>query len=244
MEDEIRLDGYIASIWRGKWFILVAVALAGFVTAYLTWGRPTYSSSALVQVGKVWKEPLEDLSTTSEVINSDGFLADLASKLGTPADRLKAAVHAETIVSAGPLRTSYPILVRVSAAAQTPEESARLVTAVTDEVVARHHVLYDRAIAPHLEHQRQLESAIGADGRTADETIKLLASLDEVKSNNASPSVTQETHLIEAVTPGPVTKPAILRPTITACLLTAVIAASVAAAVGRRSRSLARHGAF
>jgi len=242
MEDEIRLDGYLASIWRGKWFILLAIAVSGLAAGYFASGPPTYSSSARIQVGKVWKEPLEDLYTTAEFINSDGFLTALASKLGAPPGRLKAAVHAETIASSGPLRTSYPILVRVSASAPTPDESARLVTAVADEVIASHQKLYDQAMVPHLEHQRQLESALAATGKNADGTVKLLTSLDEVKSNNVSPTITQKTSLIEGVTPGPVTKPAVLRPTITACFLAAVISISIAAAAGRRSQSFAPQG--
>jgi len=63
--------------------------------------------------------------------------------------------------------------------------------------------------------------------------VKLLAALDEVKSNNTSPNITEKTYLIEGVTPGPATKPALLRPTITACLITALVSLIVAASGGR-----------
>jgi len=69
--------------------------------------------------------------------------------------------------------------------------------------------------------------AIGA--RSADETAKLLAALDEVKSNNVSPSTTEKTYLIEGITQGPATKPALLRPAVTACLITALISLFIAA---------------
>jgi capsular polysaccharide biosynthesis protein len=232
MDDEINLNSYIASIWRWKWFILAATALAGVVTTYFESKPATYTASALIQVGKAWKEPLEDLYTTSELINSDGFLNALASKLGTTPARLKNAVHAETI-TVGPQRASHPIMVRVTAGTGSPDESARLVQAAADEVISRHQKLYDQAMAPHLEHQRQLESAVAAGGRSADDMIKLLAALDEVKSNNTSPNITEKTYLIEGVTPGPVTKPALLRPTITACLIAGIISLFVAAAAGR-----------
>jgi capsular polysaccharide biosynthesis protein len=232
MDDEINLNSYIASIWRWKWFILAATALAGVVTTYFESKPATYTASALIQVGKAWKEPLEDLYTTSEVINSDGFLNALASKLGTTPGRLKNALHAETI-TVGPQRASHPILVRVTAGTGSSDESARLVQAAADEVISRHQKLYDQAMAPHLEHQRQLESAVAAGARSADDMVKLLAALDEVKSNNLSPNITEKTYLIEDVTPGPVTKPALLRPTITACLIAGIISLFVAAATGR-----------
>jgi hypothetical protein len=232
MEEEINLDGYIASIWRWKWLILVAVVLAGLVTAYSESKPTTYTASALIQVGKVWKEPLEDLYTTSELINSEAFLAGLATKLGTTPERLRTVLHAETI-TAGPPKASRPILVRISASAASFDESARLVQATSDEVISRHQQLYDQAMAPHLEHQRQLEAAVAAGGKSADELVKLLAALDEVKSNNSSPNITEKTYSIEGVTPGPATKPAILRPTITACLIAALISSFVAAAAGR-----------
>jgi len=214
---------------------LIAIVLAGLVTAYSESGPSTYTASALIQVGKAWKEPLEDLYTTSEVINSDGFLNALASKLGTTPGRLKNALHAETI-TVGPQRASHPILVRVTAGTGSSDESARLVQAAADEVISRHQKLYDQAMAPHLEHQRQLESAVAAGGRSADDMIKLLAALDEVKSNNLSQNLTEKTYLIEDVTPGTVTKQALLRPTITACLIAGIISLFVAAAA-RRLRS-------
>jgi capsular polysaccharide biosynthesis protein len=234
MDDEINLNPYIASIWRWKWFILAATALAGVVTAYFEWKPPTYTAFALIQVGKVWKEPLEDLYTTSELINSDGFLNELASRLGTTPDRLKNELHAETI-TVGPPKASHPIMVRISAGTGSYEESARVVQAAVDEVISRHQNLFDRGLVPHLEHQRQLESAAAAGVRSADEMVKLLAALDQVKSNNASPNITEKTYLIEGVTPGPVTKPALLRPTITACLIAGIISLFVAAAARRLS---------
>jgi len=235
MEEEIKLNEYIASIWRWKWLILIAIVLAGLVTAYSESGPSACTASALIQVGKAWKEPLEDLYTTSELINSDGFLNALASKLGTTPDRLKSELHAETI-TVGPQRASHPILVRVTAGTDSFDESARLVQAAADEVISRHQKLYDQAMAPHLEHQRQLESAVATGGRSADDMVKLLAALDEVKSNNTSPNITDKTYLIEGVTPGPVTKQALLRPTITACLIAGIISLFVAAAA-RRLRS-------
>src|SRR5215472_18784215 len=128
MEEEIKLDQYIASIWRWKWFILIATALAGLVTAYAVSKPTSYTASALVQVGKVWKEPIEDLYTTSELVNSDGFLTALATKLGTTPERLKIALHAETI-TVGPQRASHPILVRILAGTGSAAESERLVQA-------------------------------------------------------------------------------------------------------------------
>ena len=235
MEEEIKLNEHIASIWRWKWLILIAIGLAGVVTAYSESGPSTYTASALIQVGKAWKEPLEDLYTTSELINSDGFLNELASKLGATPGRLKNALHTETI-TVGPQRASHAILVRVTAGTGSPDESARLVQAAADEVISRHQKLYDQAMAPHLEHQRQLESTAAAGGRSADDMVKLLAALDEVKSNNTSPNITDKTYLIEGVTPGPVTKQALLRPTITACLIAGIISLFVAAAA-RRLRS-------
>src|SRR5215510_14390801 len=124
-EDEIRLDRYIRAVWRAKWLIALAIILAAGITAYLANSQPTLrKATALIKIGRVWKEPLEDPYITEKVINSPGFLKELGQKIGVGLARLKQNIRAETVI-AGPRRSRYPILVSVTATAETADEAVR-----------------------------------------------------------------------------------------------------------------------
>jgi uncharacterized protein involved in exopolysaccharide biosynthesis len=206
-EETISLDRYLAAVWRAKWLIIIAVAGAAAITAFLGFRQPTlYTASALVEVGRVWKEPVEDTYTTTEVINSAGFAHRLAEKTDLKAGQLRRSVRAET-VTAGPRRTRYPILVRITATTSSVDESERLASAVADAIIEDHGKLFDQALAPRLERQMRLEEMLKAQSNASSSeasemSLRLQAELAEVKANNASPTVTEKTRLVEPVVPG------------------------------------------
>jgi hypothetical protein len=129
----------------------------------------------------------------------------------------------------------YPILIRVTAKTESAEESVRLAQAVADEIIARHEKLFEEAIAPHLERQRQLEQRlkeIGSPPSDRDFAFKLEGELDEVKASNSSPTSTDKTHLVEKVVPGAAIRPDIWRGAATAGLMAAIAGVAVACLVG------------
>lgn len=215
-EENISLDRYVAAVWRVKWFIIIAVVGAAAVTAFLALRQPTlYTASALIEVGRVWKEPLEDTYTTTEIVNSPGFLHRLADKTGIRAGQLRRSIRAET-VTAGPRRSSYPILLRVTATTESFDESVRLAGMVADAVIEDHNKLYIEALAPRLERQQRLEAMLKDESLASSPggrelAIKLQADLDEVKSSNSSPTVTEKTRLVEPIAPGTATAPTVWR---------------------------------
>ena len=81
-EEEITLDRYLIAVWRAKWFILLLVLASAGAAALLALRQPTlHTAAALIKVGRVWKEPLEDPYVTTEVANSQGFNRELAEKI-------------------------------------------------------------------------------------------------------------------------------------------------------------------
>jgi hypothetical protein len=233
MEAEIKLNRYFAAIWRARWLILAGVALAGMVAAIIALRQPTfYAASAKIQVGRVWKEPLEDTYVATEVVNSNGFIHELATKIGANPAYLKRSLHAETI-TAGPPRAIYPILVRITAKATSAEEAIKLARAATDELLARHDELFNQAIASHLERQRSLESLqANRNFSSAEEAIKLQRELDEVKSANSSPTQTERSHLIGAIVLDHVERPPVVRNAAVAMLMAAILCTGVAVLFG------------
>ncbi|HXG66349.1 MAG TPA: Wzz/FepE/Etk N-terminal domain-containing protein [Blastocatellia bacterium] len=230
-EQALRLDAYFAAVWRAKWLILALVLAAAGITAFLGYRQsPQHTATALLEVGRVWKEPLQDIYAATETINSDGFLQQLAEKTGARPGPLKRSVRAET-VTVGPNRLRYPILVRIIATTANSAESVRLAQAVADELIARHEKLFQDALAPHLEHQRRLEERLKDPSvqSSRDLASRIESELDEVKAKNTSPVITRKTSLLEPVVPGGAIQPAVWRNVAAAALMAAFAGIAVAA---------------
>lgn len=233
LEDEIRLDGFLKRVWRGKWLIILLVLVASAAAAAIGLREPALSTAtALIEVGKVWGKPLKDIYVTVEIANSPGFIRELAAKSGVTPGLLRRSVQVAAVESGVP-HSIYAILIRVTAKTESPEESVRLAQAVADEIIARHEKLFQEAIAPHLERQHQLEQRLKeATPSDRDLTFKLEGELDELKANNQSPISSEKTHLVESIVPGPTIRPDIWRGTATAALIAAVAGVAAACLIG------------
>ena len=234
-EQEIRLDSFFKWVWRGKWLIIFLVVIAGGAAAIMGLRQPeVHTSIALLEVGQVWGEPLKDIYVTVETANSPGFIQDVAARTGVRPGQLSKSVQVDALESGVP-HSLYPILIRVTARTETADESVRLAQAVADEIVARHEKLFDEAIAPHLERQRQLEQRlkeIGSAPSDRDFAFKLESELDELKANNSSPTSTRKTHLIEKVVPGATLRPDVWRGAATAGLIAGIAGVVVSCIIG------------
>lgn len=231
--EEISLDRYFAALWRAKWLILILTIIAAAVTAYLGMRQPTlYTASALIEVGRVWKEPLEDPYTTAELAQSAGFLQKVAAQSGANANRLKRGIKSD-VIQGGPRRSQYPILVRITATTGDSDEAMNLAQMVADEVINRHEGLFDKAIAPHRERehqiQQQLKDISSQSSPAARELeLKLTDELYKVKSSNQSPVITEKTGLADPVSTGPTIRPSPWRNVLIASLLTFIVACAAA----------------
>jgi hypothetical protein len=238
-EEEIRLDKYLAAVWRAKWLIILGVLLAAGATYLLASRQPTtYKATALLKIGRVWKEPLEDPYVTERIINSAGFQNELAKKIRVNPRQLRRSVQAETII-AGPRRSRYPILVSITATStETEDEAVHLTEAVADEVSARHEVLFNEALKPHLEQQRRLEERYkelaAQAGAQRDLLLKVEGELNEVRANNSvsNVNVTEKTRLAVDIAPEASARPPVWRNVAAAALVAAVVCVAAAAMAG------------
>lgn len=233
LEEDLRLDSFLVWVWRAKWLILLLVLAASGVAAAMGLRQPAVSTAtALLEVGKVWGKPIRDIYITVEIANSPGFIQEVASKAGVKPGQLARAVQVAPVESGVP-HSIYAILIRVTAKNESADESVRLAQLVADEIVSRHQKLFDEAIAPHLERQRQLEQRLKeSPPADRDLAMKLEAELNELKANNSSPISTDKTHLVEKVVPGSTVRPDIWRSTATAGLIAAMVGIAVACVVG------------
>jgi hypothetical protein len=263
MTEEIKLNQYLDSLWRAKWLIVLAAIVAGIAVGYYRYRQPpTFTAEGLLQVGRVWKEPIEDPYLTTEIINSGSFSRELAPRLGVPPGLLRRSLKA-AIVTAGPQRTGYPILVTITASGGTSGEAIRMARTAADEVIARHELTYNQSVGPHLDYQKQLEAALGPTGvltishgagepgkanadaeaarpsvpagaapQISDALAKILHDYDEVKSFNESTAITQRSRLLGDVVATGSTRPSIATPAVIAAVLAALIAGTAAMLLG------------
>jgi Chain length determinant protein len=233
--DEIRLDSFLAWVWRGKWLIVFLVVIAMGAAVLMGLRQPeSYTADALVEVGRVWSKPITDIYITVEIANSPGFVEDVAAKAGVKPGQLGKSVQVAAVESGVP-HSLYPILIRVTAKAETADDSVRFARTVADEIVARHEKIFDEAVAPHLERQHQLEQRfkeLGSSPSDRELAVKLEGDLDDVKANNASPVSTAKTHLVEKVVARRAAQPGIWRGAATAALIAAVVGVVVASLIG------------
>ncbi|HYM00123.1 MAG TPA: hypothetical protein VEZ90_14315 [Blastocatellia bacterium] len=241
------MNRYFGALWRAKLIILSVTAVVAAATWFYARRQPTaYSASGLLQVGRVWKDQIEDPYVVTETINSPGFAHDVASAIGLKPGQLKRSVHATT-VTAGPPRATYPILVQVTATTDNAAESARIAEAILEEVIKRHDSIFDQAMAPHLSYQQIVESRLADSGfppqalsstsapnqtltsptsgrMPGDEVVKWQRELQDVRTSNTSPTYTERSHLVDKVVPTGSVSPDKLKPAATAASITLLVA--------------------
>jgi LPS O-antigen subunit length determinant protein (WzzB/FepE family) len=233
MSDEVRLDKYFSALWRAKWFILLAVIAVTAIATYMAKQQPTlYTADAIVEVGRVWKEPLEDTYITEQVVKSAGFLHELAPKIGVRPRQLKNSIQSEAII-VGPRVSRYPILLKISASAESESEAVRLAQGVADELISRHEKLFNEALAPRQARQQKLEAQLKelqAQASTSRELlIKLEDDLDTAKFNNSSPTMSRKTALKEAIVASSTIPPTGWRSAASAALVTFIACVTLVA---------------
>ena len=234
-EEEIRLDSFFRWIWRGKWLIILLVALASGTSLIFGLRQPeVHTATALVEVGRVWSKPLKDIYVTVEIANSQGFVQDVAAKAGVKPGQLARNVQVAAVESGVP-HSLYPILIRVTAKNENADEAVRLAQAVADEIVSRQEKPFEEALAPHIDRQHQLEDRLKelrASPSNPEFGIKLEDELDEVRTNNTSPISTEKTHLAEKVVPGTTTRPDVWRGVLSAGAIAALVGIVAACIIG------------
>ena len=230
--NEVNLDKYLAAVWRAKWLIFLIALAAAAVAYYFARQQPlVYKANAIIEVGRVWKEPLEDLYITEQTTNSSGFLHELANKIGVKAKALNHQVQAEAL-TAGPRRSRYPTLLQITATTESEEEAVRLAGAVADAVIARHDKLFDDALALHKAREQRLEEQLKDLKTQAAASRELLFKiedeLDSTRYNNTSPTATRKTTLTQPIVASAVAIPSPWRSVVAAALIAAIAVIALA----------------
>jgi hypothetical protein len=236
-QEELNLDVYARAIWRAKWVILIVAIASGAVAAYWTYRQPVqHKAVALIRIGRVWKEPLEDYVVAEKVAGSQGFLREAAASAGLTPRQLRRSVRVETL-QGGSRRNRYPVLLQVTATSES-DDANQLAEAVANQIVARHAAMFEEALKPHLEQQQRLEERqkeLSSQPASRDLLLKLESELDTVRANNSlsNTPVTEKTYIIGTPASEQVARQSIWRPAAAAALIMGSATALFAALAAR-----------
>jgi LPS O-antigen subunit length determinant protein (WzzB/FepE family) len=208
---------YIRAVWRRKWFIISIVLLVAAISLILGLREPrVYASTALIKVGRIWNEQIEDPYVVTEIINSQPFLSRLGQRLSTKQKprALSQALTAERL-EGGKARNRYVYLIRLTARGSTPEEAKELVRAAADQIIEQTAEKFESAYPVYTAREKALQERIDtlkATISSAGSPTSLAAieaqrldlqsiekELFETQLNNQSPLKTYRTQLAEEI---------------------------------------------
>jgi hypothetical protein len=236
-EQELNLDTYARAIWRAKWIIIAAALAASAIAAFTVYSRPIqHRAVALIQIGRVWKEPLEDYFVAEKVASSPVFLRNAATGAGLNPRDVRRSVAVE-VIQGGPRRARYAVLLQVAATSENQDDALRFADVVVKAIIARHDAMFEEALAPHRDQQHRLEERqkeLAGQPSSGDLLIRVEHELDDVRAKNtvSDGSITDKTRLIQEPSSDAVPRASLLRPTVAAGSLTALAVALIAAIAG------------
>jgi uncharacterized protein involved in exopolysaccharide biosynthesis len=212
------LAPYIRAIWKRKWFITVIVLLSAAISLTLGLREPkVFAATALIKVGRIWSEPVEDPYILTEIMNSQPFLARVSERLSgnRRPKELASALSAERL-EGGRARNRYVYLIRITARGGTPEEAKELAKAAADQTIEESQKKFDAAFPAYEARSKtlkekldSLKSALASAGSSSSlgsleaERLELQLveqQLFETEMNNQSPLKTYRTQLAEEIT--------------------------------------------
>ncbi|MEW6735033.1 MAG: Wzz/FepE/Etk N-terminal domain-containing protein [Acidobacteriota bacterium] len=150
---------YLRALWKRKLFIISVVLLALAISLYFSWREPLiYAATALIKVGRVCNEPVEDANLLTDIINGQPFFARVAASLGgqqalpSPARSLSAEQR-----EAGKGRIRYVYAIRLTARGATAQEANRLARAAVDQVIVQMAEKFDQAYSAYSTREKELQ---------------------------------------------------------------------------------------
>lgn len=172
-------------------------ATAAAITAF--YEPQIYSAYALVRLGRVWGEPVEDPYLLTEVAGSKKSLQQVSKRLQS---RVKPEELARCLqfrrLEGGKARARYVYLIKVEATSETPELAEQIAHSAAEQLIAR----ADRKFEPALEAARSREHELEAklkslSSQEREEVMEIERQLSEVRLHSQSPLRTYHSEIVE-----------------------------------------------
>ncbi len=140
-EKEVDLRDYLRMI-KKRWKIILIIFLVSTITSgVVSFILPrTYESIAMVKIGKMRNNLLEEPSTVIEIFKTKATLKKVAEELNVPTTQEKL----QELASKVKMKEKSGLL-EIRGKGETPEEALKLVNGVTAVLLKRHEQIFERA---------------------------------------------------------------------------------------------------
>lgn len=139
---EIDLRDYVNVLLKRKWGILAIFLIAAVVAAIISLILPqTFEATALVEIGQIKEQKLENLESINAVLFRETTLKELTSELDflsqIPLDSVAKKFSLEEVKNSN--------FIKIKGRGATPEIAAKMAEAVAEILVSRHQKLFSEA---------------------------------------------------------------------------------------------------
>lgn len=156
-EENTELIDYLGVIWKWKLLIVLITVVCAITSGVISFVLPKiYQSSAIFEVGRVSRyrgasreqEPIEDIESVSEVLESDGMLSKIKERLNLDATLggIRAKLEVEPILGKYIGSRLQARLIKISFEDQDPQLTVDVLNTLSDSLIEQHIKEYQASI--------------------------------------------------------------------------------------------------
>ncbi len=157
VEENTELIDYLGVIWKWKLLIVLIAVVCAVTSGVISFVLPKiYQSSAIFEVGRISRyrgasreqEPIEDIESVSEVLESDGMLSKIKERLNLDATLggIRAKLEVEPILGKYIGSRLQARLIKISFEDQDPQLTVDVLNTLSDSLIEQHIKEYQASI--------------------------------------------------------------------------------------------------
>jgi|GEM_PF-2319430 len=158
VQENTELIDYLGVIWKWKLLIILITVVCAITSGVVSFVLPKiYQSSAILEVGRVPRyrgasreqiEPIEDIESVSEVLESDEILSKIREKFNLPATLggIRAKLDVEPILGKYIGSRLQARLIKITFEDQDPQSTVDVLNTLSDSLMEQHLKEYQASI--------------------------------------------------------------------------------------------------
>jgi capsular polysaccharide biosynthesis protein len=158
VQENTELIDYLGVIWKWKLLIILIAVVCAITSGVVSFVLPKiYQSSAILEVGRVPRnrgtgreqiEPIEDIESVSEVVESDEMLSKIKEKfnLRTTLGGIRARLDVEPILGKYIGSRLQARLIKITFEDQNPQLTVDVLNTLSDSLIKQHLQEYQASI--------------------------------------------------------------------------------------------------
>jgi len=158
VQENTELIDYLGVIWKWKLLIILITVVCAITSGVVSFVLPKiYQSSAILEIGRIPRyrgasreqiEPIEDIESVSEVLESDDMLSKIKEKfnLRTTLGGVRAGLDVEPILGKYIGSRLQARLIKITFEDQDPQSTVDVLNALSDSLIEQHLKEYQASI--------------------------------------------------------------------------------------------------